>query len=130
MTSLTPATIGQLESRLRVHRQDILGTIREHLHSDDPGTMGLANHYHEVDDDAAADQLNNIDLAHVSHELAELRNIDAALARIKTGKYGTCATCGEPISSERMGAYLTAKLCLVCQEEAEERQGRMHNPSL
>jgi DnaK suppressor protein len=41
-----------------------------------------------------------------------LSEVDAALARIEQGTYGTCAVCGEPISEERLAAVPYATLCL------------------
>ncbi|SFJ30859.1 TraR/DksA family transcriptional regulator [Jannaschia pohangensis] len=48
------------------------------------------------------------------HDQTELRAIDAALARIEDGTYGTCAKCGDPISTERLEAVPTAALCRNC----------------
>ena len=47
-------------------------------------------------------------------EMAELRRIDAALARIKDGTYGTCLSCGDPISDARLTAVPDAALCKNC----------------
>jgi RNA polymerase-binding transcription factor DksA len=41
-----------------------------------------------------------------------IEELDRALQR--TGSYGTCATCGEPISESRLEALHAATLCLVC----------------
>ena len=47
-------------------------------------------------------------------ELSELKRIDAALARIEQGTYGTCLKCEEPISEERLTAVPDAALCRTC----------------
>jgi RNA polymerase-binding transcription factor DksA len=44
----------------------------------------------------------------------ELRAIDAALARIEAGTYGTCAECGEPIESRRLEAVPHTATCSAC----------------
>ena len=49
-----------------------------------------------------------------AHDLSELRQIDAALARIDDGSYGICARCGDPISAERLAAVPAAPLCKTC----------------
>lgn len=54
---------------------------------------------------------------------AELDAIDAALARIATGDYGRCQTCGEPIPEERLRIVPATCHCLRCEERAE-RTGR------
>ena len=48
-----------------------------------------------------------------------LAAIDAALARVEAGTYGTCESCGREISGERLEAYPWASLCIDCKREAE-----------
>ena len=48
-----------------------------------------------------------------------LNQIDAALARIEDGTYGTCSNCGREIAPERLEAYPWASLCIDCKREAE-----------
>jgi DnaK suppressor protein len=45
--------------------------------------------------------------------------IDAALARIETGTYGTCVSCGKEIPYERLEANPWASLCIDCKRKAE-----------
>ena len=49
-----------------------------------------------------------------------LTRIDAALARIDGGTYGTCSTCGQEISAARLEAYPWASLCIDCRRQAEQ----------
>jgi DnaK suppressor protein len=53
----------------------------------------------------------------VDHLLAE---VDAALARIDDGTYGTCVVCGRPIDEERLRALPYATLC-IDDKRAQER---------
>lgn len=46
--------------------------------------------------------------------LAELKSIEAALARIEAGTYGDCAKCGEEISAERLEALPFTPFCRNC----------------
>lgn len=46
---------------------------------------------------------------------ADLAEIDAALARLDGGSYGTCQACGQPISAQRLTARPTARTCVGCQ---------------
>ncbi len=41
--------------------------------------------------------------------------IDAALARIGEGSYGTCVACGAPIPFERLEVLPAADRCVSCQ---------------
>ena len=47
-------------------------------------------------------------------EREELRAIDAALARIEQGSYGTCTACQGTIAPERLRALPTATTCRAC----------------
>jgi DnaK suppressor protein len=47
-------------------------------------------------------------------ETAELKRVDAALARLADGSYGTCAGCGEPIDPRRLEANPYAVQCADC----------------
>ena len=51
--------------------------------------------------------------------VAELRQIDRALERIKTHGYGTCAACQEPIDAKRLAAAPEAEYCRDCAESSE-----------
>jgi DnaK suppressor protein len=45
---------------------------------------------------------------------AHLVEVDAALARIEAGTYGTCERCGRPIAVARLEARPVARTCVVC----------------
>lgn len=47
-------------------------------------------------------------------ERREIAAIDAALARIHAGSYGTCLTCGKAIQVARLRAQPTATTCAAC----------------
>jgi DnaK suppressor protein len=52
-----------------------------------------------------------------------LRQIDAALARLRAGRYGFCSSCSDPIPLARLRALPFATLCVPCQER-QEKGGR------
>jgi DnaK suppressor protein len=43
-----------------------------------------------------------------------LADIDAALARLDAGRYGSCERCGAPISPARLAARPAAATCITC----------------
>ncbi len=49
----------------------------------------------------------------------ELDEIAAAEARLASGTFGSCETCGEAIAVARLRAVPTARLCVRCQERVE-----------
>ena len=49
---------------------------------------------------------------------AERTDIDAALAKIEDGTYGTCENCGNPIGEARMEFRPTSTRCVDCKNNA------------
>jgi RNA polymerase-binding protein DksA len=58
-----------------------------------------------------------------SQELKRLKSIEAALTRIKQGKYGHCIKCSKRIPQDRLIAIPYALMCIECKSE-EERKNR------
>jgi RNA polymerase-binding protein DksA len=50
-----------------------------------------------------------------------LREIGAALLRIRNGEYGRCTECDVAISHARLRAVPHAKCCLACQERLDRQ---------
>lgn len=71
-------------------------------------------------DAAAADLISDIENAELSRDLQELREIDAAFARMSKGSYGTCIDCGGEIGLERLRREPTAARCFACQSVHEK----------
>ncbi len=55
---------------------------------------------------------------------AELKNISAALARMKSGEFGICIDCGMPINQSRITAYPYALKCIDCATMDERSKAR------
>lgn len=108
-----------LEQRYRQLREDIRQTL---LQSDEQSYIELAGRVHDVEEESVADLLVDVSLADIDRHVEEIRDIDAALARIATGSFGTCCDCGEAIELQRLEAYPTAKRCRPCQETCEKRR--------
>jgi RNA polymerase-binding transcription factor DksA len=54
-------------------------------------------------------------------EEKEIIAINDALARMETGEYGSCRTCGKPISMERLEAIPWTTVCSVDASGSETR---------
>jgi len=75
----------------------------------------------------SADQMDEIqyaserDLAirNVDRESSLLRQVKAALRRIRDGSFGTCMECESAISPKRLAALPWAQRCIQCQEAAD-----------
>ena len=60
-------------------------------------------------------QLQEMAKATNNRRQIEIRQIDAALARIKDKEYGYCVKCGEEIKPKRLELYPAASRCLECE---------------
>lgn len=84
--------------------------------------MAAEHDVRSFDDRAQAISERNDEFAMNEHETAQLGDIDAALKRIQLGTYGQCIDCGTVIPPARLNAYPTAKRCLDCQIQKEQRR--------
>jgi RNA polymerase-binding transcription factor DksA len=51
-----------------------------------------------------------------------IRQIEAALDRLRDGTYGTCQECGEPIPTERLVAVPWTAFCVGCASRPSSRR--------
>jgi len=105
----------------------LLEEMRERLAASARATAGGGVH---LDPDAFPDEIDSASseagLAFVGRlrerERSMLVKIEAALARIRDGTFGTCLECGDPISSARLLARPVATLCIDCKSEQEQAE--------
>jgi DnaK suppressor protein len=81
----------------------------------------------------SADQMDEIQFAaerdlairDVDRESILLREVKAALRRLRDGSFGACVQCEEAIGPKRLAAVPWAPRCIQCQEAADRdrRQG-------
>ena len=55
----------------------------------------------------------------MEQEFRLLRQVEAALDRLREGTFGICASCQEEIASKRLRAIPWATRCVSCQERLE-----------
>lgn len=79
----------------------------------------LAGETRDAGDESVADALADTRRAELARDLAELREVEGALA---SGRYGTCVDCGAGISFERLRANPAASRCARCQQLQEKKQ--------
>ena len=111
----------QLEERRRVLRSELAAKLEA---QDNPALLGLRNRMEETDDWAVADLETALDVAEVSRDAGELREVEAALLRMKDGTYGECVDCANNIPFARLHANPSASRCIACQERVEASQRR------
>ena len=117
----------RLSERSAVLRADIQRELRKY----DADRYGVvADRVGDAGDGSVADMLMHVDLSEIQRDVAELRDIDAAFARIATGTYGICVDCGEPIDPARLEQLPQAKRDVECQRRHEEQYRSDRTPSL
>ena len=103
----------ELRESLLARRKELLARVRniemDFRHEENPL---------EKDADEQSLQIENDDVLNALDDAGrrELESIRRALARMDSGDYGTCATCGEPIAPARLRALPTAEHCIRCAE--------------
>jgi len=108
---------GALDTRYAELREEIR---RELLQSDEEHFIDLAGQVRDLQDESLADLLVDLGLEIIDMHLAEVREIEAALARISAGQYGECMDCRSEIETDRLQAYPTARRCWDCQSKYEK----------
>jgi len=104
-----------------------LGGVREILDRKVAELVHVLRNRDGITIEKSADQMDEVqyaserDLAirNVDRESALLRQVAAALLRIRDGSFGTCIDCESPISPKRLAAVPWAQRCIRCQEVAD-----------
>jgi DnaK suppressor protein len=69
----------------------------------------------EHDPEGATIAFERSQVASLARQAEEhLAEVDAALARLEAGTYGTCERCGRPIEAARLDARPTARTHVTC----------------
>jgi DnaK suppressor protein len=109
---LTPSLLSDLRAALLAKRAELRPPTREDL--------ALVKHA-DMLDQVQADMTREQAEAAANRVDRSLREIDAALARVKDGSYGLCDSCEESISERRLRAIPEARFCISCASEKERR---------
>ncbi len=107
----------EARERLARRRQELTdreGRVRRDLaRVSDPLVADFADRAIQTQNDAAVQVIG-------AAARDELQQIDAALARLAAGTYGTCAICGEPIGATRLAVVPYARTCTDCALDMED----------
>jgi RNA polymerase-binding transcription factor DksA len=117
----------RLLERSRELRADIARELRKY---DDEHYAELAERFADSGEQSVADLLVDLNLAEISRDVAEFRDIEAALLRLAHGTYGACVDCGTEIDPERLRIAPSAARCLPCQQRYERQNPSEKHPTL
>ncbi len=103
---------------------------RELSKQDQEHFSDLAGEITDRSEESVADLLVDVNLAEISRDIEELRNVEAALERITRGNYGVCIDCSDEIEPSRLEAVPAASRCFNCQTAFENKDQREHHKTL
>jgi DnaK suppressor protein len=129
--ALTSQELRVLERQITGRRLALEQEIRvEIARSRNPTYGKVAGLAPDLGDGALADLIVDLDNAEVARDLAELRELEAALGRMDDGSYGECVDCGLDIGLARLHALPTALRCIDCQSVREKVLVQSDRPQL
>lgn len=131
MSIFTKEQIKQIDKLLYERQRHLLAEIQaQAARNGDQHYADMAGNVADTGDDSVADLLIDLDLATVDRDVNELREIDAAYARMREGTYGICDDCGNEIAFKRLAANPTATRCIACQAQREKVYAHEGRPTL
>jgi RNA polymerase-binding protein DksA len=132
MPALSPSQLDQLTEKLNDNYQVLLREVREELeNSGNQHRIDLLNQEPgDTGDESLANALADFNLTILDRHIDAMRDIEAALQRIRNGEFGVCIDCGEDVTFPRLMAYPTAKRCIICQEQREKRYAQEGHPKM
>jgi len=132
MSALSPSQLDQLAKKLNENYQTLLREVRSELeNSGNQHRIDLLNNEPgDSGDESMANALADFNLTILDRHIDDMRDIEAALQRIKNGEYGVCTDCGVDVAFARLQAYPTAKRCIVCQEKRERDYAHEGQPKM
>ena len=122
---MTKNPFSEFSALLQVQRKQLLDEAHEKIATSGE-SAGFITQSKLTDDEGLADAAAEMEVAMVMRESQELQEVEAALARIADGSFGSCASCGEEIGQARLRANPAARRCLPCQEKYERAQEPIH----
>lgn len=117
---LTDDELKSLRDVLEDQLREIMALSKEAVHElvevreQDPDPLDLA----------VTESNREFTLRLADRERRLLTKIRRSLQRIGDGEYGTCESCGSPITFKRLMARPVATLCIDCKTEAEQLESR------
>lgn len=118
--ALTREQVEQLRRAIAERRESLLAEIRRDVaRSRDESFGAIAGPVVDTADEAVADLLSDLDNAELTRDLNEVRELEAAQARLEEGRFGDCADCRLEIGFKRLRANPAATRCVECQRVHE-----------
>ena len=132
MAALSKKQLAHLRQLLAERHHRLVAEVRSLLEQSGSETyVDIAGRVTDSGDESVADMLADMGAAQIHRHVQELREIEAAQARLRSGAcYGVCVDCDSEIAYQRLSAHPTAKRCLQCQSKREKSFAHEGRPTL
>jgi DnaK suppressor protein len=111
---------------LKHHTQHLLDELRSELRKLAKGPSKAAQLVAERSTDPIDEAQTTLDtemaITSLNADWETANAIKDAIAKVKTGDYGVCESCGCRIPAKRLQAIPWARLCVECQAQLEKHQ--------
>ena len=111
---------GQIERELESLRENAGATTRE-------SSGDLSSYSSHLADQGTDTMEREKAFLFVSQKRRRLDDIDIALQRIVSGRFGTCEVCEQPIPPRRLERMPTASTCVPCKELLEKQEKKQRS---
>ncbi len=115
-----------MSAKQLAHFRKILDALKLELADDIDRTVHTmqdeATVFADPNDRASQESDIALELRNRDRERKLIKKIDESIARIESGEYGYCDSCGVEIGLKRLEARPTATLCIDCKELEERRE--------
>lgn len=131
-TSVSADELADLKPALLARREQLSREVEdgEQRRMNEDSFSALAGEVADAGDASIATEQSDLRNTQIDRDVAELRDIDAALGRFEDGTYGTCVRCGHDIGVARLRANPSAQRCIECQTAYERQFAGNATPSL
>ena len=117
---MNPKQLAHFMKMLKEMKRDLSQDIDRTVHTmQDEATI-----FADPNDRASQESDMSLELRNRDRERKLIKKIDETIARIDSGEYGHCESCGVEIGLKRLEARPTATLCIDCKtlDELREKQ--------
>jgi RNA polymerase-binding transcription factor DksA len=119
-TTLDPQLLKEMETALTEQRAKLIADLESFAKKDPHVADEYETSYSEYGDDVDENTLEVTEyLANKPVEIQlekELKDVDKALISLKSGHYGICKYCKQPIEEKRLRARPTSGSCVSCKK--------------
>ena len=131
MTILSRDQLDLLAGLLRARGEAVRAFIAAGRHSPDANYADISGALHTLSDESFAELTSALSRMNLTKASEELREVEAAMDRLRDGTYGMCADCGAAIGYARLRVTPETRRCALCQTKFEDKRGgRDPTPSL